>query len=165
MSSSRILLLDGFLGLTLVFGCGVPAAAGASVDGDLLHLEGRAVCLENEANAADGKLCNQPGAHFAFRAVALQTGTGELYYFLEDDPKAEMFIDPRIRAQPLRIEGWLREGRRFELLSVYSIKDGHLHSIHYRCDVCDITATAPGPCWCCGREFDLREEPVSEHGP
>ena len=83
--------------------------------------------------------------------------------FLEEDPRAEMFIDPRIREQPLMIEGWLRQGGRIELLEVFSIKDDVLHHIHYRCDICDITATAPGPCWCCGQDFELRESPVEAH--
>lgn len=73
-----------------------------------------------------------------------------------------MFIDPRVRSQALQIEGWERPGRHLELLAVRSVKNGVLHHIHYRCDICDITATAPGPCWCCGRDFELREEPLTE---
>ena len=139
-------------------------ATGAAENDDLRRLEGRAVCLEkvDEGSLEQGSLaevCNEHGARYAFH-----TAGGEVFTFLEEDPRAEMFIDPRIREQPLMIEGWLREGGHIELLEVFSIKDDVLHHIHYRCDICDITATAPGPCWCCGQEFELRERPVEAPG-
>jgi hypothetical protein len=46
------------------------------------------------------------------------------------------------------------------ILAVYSMVGGIPHHLHYRCEVCNITATAPGPCWCCGAPFELREERV-----
>ncbi len=128
---------------------------GAAESDELRRLEGRAVCLEKADEGSLAEVCDEPGARYAFHAAG-----GEVLTFLEEDPRAEMFIDPRIREQPLMIEGWLREGGKIELLEVFSIKDGVLHHIHYRCDICDITATAPGPCWCCGQDFELRERPV-----
>jgi hypothetical protein len=65
-----------------------------------------------------------------------------------------------VRARELELHGWRRPGGAFELLSIYSIVGGVPHHLHYRCDVCDIDATAPGPCWCCGAPFELREEPA-----
>ena len=152
-AASPFLLLS-LLGALALAASGLPQTD----DPDLVALRGRAFCVDAasglESTADD---CDQPGVSFAFR-----TEDGRHLEFMEEDPKAKMFIDPRVRRQPLQIEGWLREGERFELLSIYSIKDGALYHIHYRCDVCNITATAPGPCWCCGQEFDFREEPVKE---
>jgi len=46
-----------------------------------------------------------------------------------------------------------------------AVKDGALHHLHYRCDVCNITTYAPGPCWCCGAPFELREGPAGGEQP
>jgi len=155
MSASRLVILGAIAALTASMATGATRAAAGSADGDLHRFEGRAICLEKADEGAVEPPCNEAGARYAFHAAS-----GEVFTFLEDDPRAEMFVDPRIREQPLMIEDWLREGGRIELLEVFSIKDDVLHHIHYRCDICDITATAPGPCWCCGQEFELREWPV-----
>ncbi len=131
-----------------------PSETGAPArGGELTRLTGRAVCLEPLAAAAPDLVpCDEPGARYAF-----ETESGETVTFLEEDPRTGVFRDPRVRSQRLEVEGWLREQGRFELLSVLSIKHGERFHVHYRCDVCDITATAPGPCWCCGKDFELRE--------
>ena len=130
------------------------------------ELRGRVRCVESAASLDDprnateaGALdpCNVPGASFVF-----EPDTGPNLRLLTADPIAGMFIDPRVRARYLALRGWKRPGGSFELLSVFSIFDGKRHRIHYRCEVCDITATAPGPCWCCGAPFELREEPTDE---
>ena len=131
--------------------------AEAATDPEIVQLEGRAECLlpEDALQSPDAD-CNQPGAPFAFR-----TSDDRLFYLIVDDPKSEVFIDPRIRHQPILLEGWIRPQQRFEILMVYTLIEGQPHHVHYRCDVCDIDATAPGPCWCCGQEFDLRQPEAS----
>src|SRR5262245_40886195 len=112
--------------------------------GDVVTLRGRVVCLDALADAPpDPEIdpCNQPGARFELR----QAG-GEAVRFLSDDARAGVFADPAVRERELEVRGWRREGGAFEVLSVYSMKGGVLHHIHYRCDVCNITASAPGPC-------------------
>jgi hypothetical protein len=80
---------------------------------------------------------------------------------MDDDARAGVFADPQVREREIEVHGWRRDGGTFEVLSVYSVVGGVLHHLHYRCDVCNITASAPGPCWCCGKPFELREEPVT----
>ena len=128
-------------------------AARADLDVEIVQLAGRAECLlqEDELQSPDAA-CNQPGAPYVFR-----TDDGRLFYLIEGDPKSEVFLDPRIRRQPILLEGWSRSQQKFEIFMVYTLIDGQPHHVHYRCDVCDIDATAPGPCWCCGQEFDLRQ--------
>jgi hypothetical protein len=120
-------------------------------------LRGRVVCLDTGTASYDDPAddpCNQPGARFELRPA-----TGEAVRFLAGDPKAGIFADPVVRDRELEVHGWQRpEG--FEILSVYSIVGGVQHHLHYRCDVCNITTYAPGPCWCCGQPFELREEKV-----
>ncbi len=143
------------------FGLAALAAIATAAVEEPITVQGRAVCLDPEgvaiSDAADAR-CDDPASGVAF---ALRTGSGELYRFLADDPQAGMMVDPRVRARTLSVTGWRRGEDALEILHVYSIREGRLHDIHYRCDVCNITATAPGPCWCCGQDFELREEPVA----
>jgi hypothetical protein len=129
-----------------------------------VKLRGRVTCLEassshaaaadsSEAVDASDDPCDREGARFELRTPA------EAVRFLPEDPRSAIFLDPRVRAREIEVHGWRRPGG-VEILSVYSVRDGGLHQLHYRCDVCNITATAPGPCWCCGAPFELREEPV-----
>lgn len=127
-------------------------------------LRGRVLCLDPGlrpiAPPGEDSLCNEPGAaRFAFA-----TSEGERLLFLADDPRSQMFLDPEVRDKELVVEGWRRPEGRFELLHVYSIKEGRLHDLHYRCDRCNITAAGPGPCWCCGQPFELREAPLEGDG-
>ena len=132
---------------------------------DVVALRGRVTCLDAlAATPADPAAdpCNQPGARFELRI-----SPSESVRFLAEDAKAQIFTDPRVRERELEVRGWRRPGGAFEVLSVYSIVGGQPHHLHYRCDVCDIDAYAPGPCWCCGQPFELREEagPDAERDP
>jgi hypothetical protein len=71
-----------------------------------------------------------------------------------------MFSDPRVRQQELQITGRLNPTGQVEVTKVRSVKEGRLYDIYYFCDVCNITAYAPGPCACCRREYELRETPI-----
>ena len=127
-----------------------------------ITFRGKAICLDEAgAESRDPELCDRPdsGARFA-----LLTPDGAMVSFLPGDPQAEMMIDPRVRERTLQVVGWPRESGEIEILHVRSIRNGQLFDIHYRCDVCNITATAPGPCWCCRKDFELRETPL-RNGP
>ena len=87
----------------------------------------------------------------------LKTADGKLYLFLPEDAKTKIFTDPRIRERELQVKAWLRSKNRLEIIDVYSVRDGEVHDLSYRCDLCNITTDAPGPCWCCQQEFELRE--------
>lgn len=89
----------------------------------------------------------------------LETGDGSLYVFFSEDPKAAMFRDPRVREKEIEVSGWLRE-EQLEINKLRALRDGELVEIFFRCDVCNITAFSPGPCWCCRQEFELRERPA-----
>jgi hypothetical protein len=136
-----------------------PSFAQAAIDAaEAMTVRGHVICLDSALADGGGEdACNERGARFA-----LQTTDGAIFSLLPEDPKQEMFIDPRIRARELQIHGRRRGHGRLEIINVYTIIDGELHVPHDRCDVCNITANAPGPCWCCGAEFELREPPLKE---
>jgi hypothetical protein len=154
-------LLSGWWCLVFLGPAPLAAADPPSVEpaGEVVALRGRVVCLDAlAATPADPAIdpCSQPGARFELR-----TSGGEAVRFLSGDARAEIFTDPQVRERDLEVHGWKRPDDTFEVLSVYSIVGGVLRHLHYRCDVCNITASAPGPCWCCGKPFELREEPVA----
>jgi hypothetical protein len=152
----------GPLLLPLLFAGASPGAGDAGEE--TLVRRGHVVCLDQElrpltpslSHTEDEEACNEPDtARFAFN-----TAGGEHLLFLEDDPLALMFLDPEVRAKELLVEGWPRPEGRLELLHVYALEDGKPYLLHYRCDRCNITASGPGPCWCCGEPFELREVPA-----
>lgn len=122
----------------------------------VITIGGRVHCLDFDLQPnPDAEACNEAGA----ARFGLRTDGDLWFYFLEDDPRAEMFVDSEVRSRELSVRGWPRDDEQFEILSVHSVKHGRLFDLHYRCDVCNITATAPGPCWCCRAPFELRETP------
>jgi hypothetical protein len=120
-------------------------------------LRGRAVCLDaahRPTSSCEGEV-----------TFGLKTDDGELYVVSENDPRAATLTDPRVRARKLQILAWLRAEKEIAIVKLYSIRDGRLYDIQYRCDRCNITAHTPGKCWCCQEEFEFREVPVEEDAP
>ncbi|HEV8130209.1 MAG TPA: hypothetical protein VGQ81_03085 [Acidobacteriota bacterium] len=121
-----------------------------------IMIRGRVVCLDPAAQAsASQKDCSQTPHSFGF----LGSG-GKLYRFLPTDSATDIFEDGRVRAQDLEITARPHPNRQLELIKVLAVKQGKLYDIFYFCDICNITAYAPGPCPCCRREMELREELV-----
>ena len=118
-----------------------------------ITVRGRTICLDSSGKPSEEESCDLANG-FAFRAHGER-----LYRFSATDKRVEMLTDPRVRSQELEIEGWLREESEIEIIKLYSVHDGKLYDIFYRCDVCNITAHTPGPCWCCWEDFELRETP------
>jgi hypothetical protein len=135
--------------LSLAWASAAPAAAAA---GQTFDFRGRVACLDQ---AGQRQACGP-----AARRFALETGDGQLHAFLASDPLAVIFEDPRVRGQELVVKGRPRPDGAVEIVKVYSVKQGRLHDVHYYCEICNITAYAPGLCPCCRREMELEETPV-----
>ncbi|HJQ69977.1 MAG TPA: hypothetical protein VKA70_13450 [Blastocatellia bacterium] len=119
----------------------------ASEDAPLVILRGRVSC--------QGQACDTPSGRFEFTAT-----TGQLYTFVEGDELALIFQDPRVRSRELQITARLRAKDRLEIIKVKSVVSGRLHDLYYFCEVCNITAYAPGPCPCCRSELQFFEKPL-----
>ena len=141
----------------------LPASLAAGAQSELTFVEGRVLCLPPAGATTAQVACDDPEASPDDRPrFVLETGDGTHLGFIGSDPKVGLFFDPRVRSRWLRLYGWQRE-QGFEILNAYSVKDGGYFDLHFKCDVCKITATAPGPCWCCGEDFDFRETAVDTH--
>jgi hypothetical protein len=127
---------------------GEPAAAA----GQTSDFRGRVACLDQAGQRQD---CGPAAPRFA-----LETADGKLHPFLASDPLAAIFEDPRVRGQEVVVKARPRPDGAVQIVKVYSVKQGKLHDVHYFCEICNITAYAPGLCPCCRREMDLKETPV-----
>jgi hypothetical protein len=121
-------------------------------------VRGRVVCL-NEAGSrfTSGPNCSQRPQRFGFVA-----GDGKFYLFMPTDSATGMFVDPRVRRQELQVTARLHPNNQLEIIAVRSVRDDGLYEIFYFCEVCNITAYAPGPCECCRDEMEFKERHVRE---
>lgn len=119
----------------------------ASEDAPLVILRGRVKCLAPACDTDSGR-------------VEFTATTGQLYTFVEGDELALIFQDPRVRSRELQISARLHAKERLEIIKVKSVVNGRLHDLYYFCEVCNITAYAPGPCPCCRNELEFFEKPL-----
>ena len=65
--------------------------------------------------------------------------------------------DPQLAKRLWEVRGQLKDGGRFTVEKIFTVKDGELHRVTYYCEICHITTHQPGPCMCCQGDTDLRE--------
>ena len=120
---------------------------------------GHVVCVDDKGTPTAA--CVEGAHRFGFQTSDIAS-KNKLYYFLPADSLTAMFEDTRVRERTLQITGSPAGEDRLEIIKVHSIHDGKLYDLFYFCEVCNITAYAPGPCACCGKEMELKETPVPE---
>ncbi len=150
-------LVSAFAIFTLMTpGMALSSEDGASSIERGVTLKGRIVCLSSSDPSGSQEVeCGSEGL------FALSTPEGKVYRFLTEDAKTAMFLDPRVRQRLLQIRGRLTSTNALEIIKIQSIREGRLHDLYYRCEVCHITAFDPGPCWCCQDDFEFRETPAN----
>jgi hypothetical protein len=124
-----------------------------AADRSLAVVRGRVVCLDPRGRD-DAVACSDATTTFS-----LVDADGKRYKFLPSDSSTAMFVDSRVRQRELQITARLLSEDRLEIVTVQSIRDGKLYDIYYYCELCNITAYAPGPCVCCRQELEFRETP------
>lgn len=123
---------------------------------EVVKIRGRIVCVDStETESSEAMQCPASRPNFAFLDE-----NGRLHRFLPSDSKLAMFSDSRVLERKLQITGSLTSLDQLEIIRVQSILECGLHHLYYRCEVCNITAFASGPCWCCQEEFEFRETVV-----
>ncbi|RPJ57404.1 MAG: hypothetical protein EHM23_20645 [Acidobacteria bacterium] len=118
-------------------------------------IEGTVVCADEQ-----GSVLPSADTCTVSHSYALRTDQGKVYFFLKQDPRAEIFHDARVRARRLRISGWARQGNRIEIIKLQSVRNGSLYDVYYFCETCNIKALVGGPCPCCQADLEFRETPA-----
>ena len=127
-----------------------------AADRSLAVVRGRVVCLDPRGRE-DAVACSGATTNFG-----LVSADGKRYKFLPSDSSTAMFGDSRVRQRELQITAKLLPDDKLEIVTVQSIRDGKLYDIYYYCELCNITAYAPGPCVCCRQELEFRETPPKD---
>lgn len=119
---------------------------------------GRAFCVDGKGRLLDpAEKCDLESSRFKF-----QTPGGKAYDFLQSDLSVAIFTDSRVRARELQLTANLYPEDQLEIIKVQSVRAGKLYDLYYFCEVCNITAYAPGPCTCCREEMEFRETPAHD---
>jgi hypothetical protein len=80
-----------------------------------------------------------------------------------NDEEAAIFSDHRVRERDLQLTVKVHPGDRLELVKVQSIRQGKLYDLYFFCELCNITAYAPGLCPCCRNELEFRETEATDN--
>jgi hypothetical protein len=121
-------------------------------------LRGRAFCIDGAGRQLVAtEKCDPETSRFKFK-----TANGKGYDFLPSDISVAIFTDSRVRARELQLTANLYPEDQLEIIKVQSVRGGKLYDLYYFCEVCNITAYAPGPCTCCREEMEFRETPARD---
>jgi hypothetical protein len=105
----------------------------------------------------EGKVVQKPGDN----GLALVADDGTSHPVIEDDGSRMLFLDGRLRDRPVRLTAVLTPGTgALRVVCVQTVHDGQVYDVDYWCDVCQISISRPGPCYCCGEETVFRERPA-----
>lgn len=131
------------------------ASRADEADHALVVVRGRAICLDVAGRTIESLFaCNDANSRFGFASK-----DGRFYKFRPGDAMTTMFTDTRVRQRELQLTARLLASDLLEVIKVQSIKEGKVYDIFYFCDICTITAYAPGLCPCCRNELEFRETP------
>lgn len=136
------------------------ASAQQGTGNNYVVLRGRVVIIDAQGRHLDKDHQHQPNE--APQRFGLESSDGKFYQFLASDVMTDMFKDARVRERDLQITALPKANDEIEIVKIRSIRGGKLYDIFFYCEVCRITAYGPGPCVCCGAEYELRETPVPE---
>lgn len=91
----------------------------------------------------------------------LKTQDGKIYTLVKDDASRKFFMDDRLLRRPMKITAVvIPESQMLIVVNAQSVVEGKLYDIDYWCEKCQLSATEPGACKCCGAQVELRELPV-----
>lgn len=97
----------------------------------------------------------------AAQGMALVGDDGKLYTLVKDDIARLLFLDKELHDRSMQLTGRLLPGSQvLHVTGVHSLVDGKPHEIFYWCEKCQLRATEPGPCKCCGGPTERLERPV-----
>ncbi len=93
--------------------------------------------------------------------IALITDEGQFFTIIKDDVSRMLYLDPDLHNRKLCLTGVkIPNTQILQIKKVQTIKDGKLYDVDYWCDRCQLAASQPGRCICCGEVVFRRELPA-----
>jgi hypothetical protein len=87
------------------------------------------------------------------------TTEGQKYQVAGDSMSNAQLRDPRLIDREWEFEGSVRPNGQFEIVKLFTVKDGKRFRVTYYCEICNIVTHEPGDCMCCQAPTELREIP------
>lgn len=105
------------------------------------------------------KLGAKPDADTA--GVTLVAADGTVYTLVKDAKTRLLFLDKQLHGRDVRLTATALPGTKVLLVvKVQTVKEGKVFDVDYWCDECQLEASEPGACKCCGGPTALRELPA-----
>jgi len=93
-------------------------------------------------------------------SILFTTDDGQTLVLVGDDYSASQLADPELRDRYWELRGNVKPDGVFDVLRLFTIKDGRLFRVTYFCVICNIRSHHHAPCMCCQDETELQELPV-----
>ena len=123
-----------------------------------ITVRGRVICVDGSGRRLSGEgECDLHKQKLGFAA-----DDGKLFTFWHEDTLGAMLADPRVSKQQLQLIARLHLDKQLETIRIQAVRGGKLLDLYYFCNVCNITAYAPGPCPCCYQELEFIERPATD---
>ena len=123
-----------------------------------ITVRGRVICVDGSGRRVTGEgECDLHKQKLGFAAA-----DGKVFTFWSEDTLGAMLADPRVSKYLLQLTARLHLNSQLETIRVQAVREGKLYDLYYFCNVCNITAYAPGPCPCCYQELEFIERPATD---
>jgi hypothetical protein len=87
------------------------------------------------------------------------TAEGSKYQVAGDSISNAQLRDGQLIGREWELVGSFRPDGRFDIVKLFTIKDGKRYRVTYYCEICNIVTHEPGRCMCCQGPTELREVP------
>ena len=88
------------------------------------------------------------------------TNEGKEFKVAGDSISNAQLRDPQLLEREWELVGSVQPDGHFEIVKLFTIKDGKRYRVTYFCTICNITTYQPGRCMCCQGPTDLHEIPA-----
>lgn len=96
------------------------------------------------------------------RPLLFMTDEGQRLTLSGDEYSTSQLTDPRLKDRHWELRGTPKADGGFDVLRLFTIKDGELFRVTYFCVICNIRSHNNGPCMCCQEETEIQELPIEE---
>jgi hypothetical protein len=96
----------------------------------------------------------------ADQPLGFVTNDGAKYKVAGDSVSNAQLRDPLLIDREWELVGSTQPDGHFEIVKLFTIKDGKRYRVTYFCEICNIVTHQPGRCMCCQGPTELHEIPA-----